>query len=461
MKRQTLTLIFSILLLNNIFSQNGYVTWGNSFINSRTEWFLPNSPTNTDGNRRVVGWIKDSTMFYMGSQNIKFNVLSGSGERFVTTLSDGTLSSRSYYSVIDTTKLATRYFTNLTYQLKGEYISALDTVERWKPLSWQPDLTNYYTKAEINSLITPTPDLSLYVKYTDTSSMLSPYLSKVLANSMYQPIGNYLTSELDPTVPNYSKSLTNFSVIKASTDGLYEPIFSKNTAFNKSFGTTSGTVAAGDDSRIVNGQVAYSWGNHALSGYQTTTNMQNNLTASSTKYPTVDAVNAGMATKQVALISGTNIKTVNGTTILGSGDITTNQSLSLVGRTLTISGGNSVTLPSSEISVNYPSRVLNTNFDVLDNIFANYSVKILNGTVLISATSASVFLEYSVNGGSSWIIVSEVSREESGLSLISLTTRGATFTLSGTIPAGSLARIRTSIGSGSTVTLVRAQETKF
>lgn len=42
--------------------------------------------------------------------------------------------------------------------------------------------------------------------------------------------------------------------------GVYEPVFTKNTAFNKNFGTTSGTVAQGNDSRINNGQTAYSWG---------------------------------------------------------------------------------------------------------------------------------------------------------------------------------------------------------
>lgn len=43
----------------------------------------------------------------------------------------------------------------------------------------------------------------------------------------------------------------------------YEPGFSKNTAFNKNFGTTIGTVAQGNDSRIINGQTAFGWGDHA------------------------------------------------------------------------------------------------------------------------------------------------------------------------------------------------------
>ena len=50
-------------------------------------------------------------------------------------------------------------------------------------------------------------------------------------------------------------------------------------------------------------------------------NKQTDLTASSTKYPTVDAVNTGLGTKQNTLVSGTNIKTINSTTILGSGNI--------------------------------------------------------------------------------------------------------------------------------------------
>ncbi len=45
--------------------------------------------------------------------------------------------------------------------------------------------------------------------------------------------------------------------------GSYEPSFTKNTAFNKNLGTTAGTVAEGNDSRINNGQTAFGWGNHA------------------------------------------------------------------------------------------------------------------------------------------------------------------------------------------------------
>lgn len=49
-----------------------------------------------------------------------------------------------------------------------------------------------------------------------------------------------------------------------------ENTFSKNSAFNKDFGTTVGTTAQGNDSRIINGQTAFGWGNHSLVGYLTT-----------------------------------------------------------------------------------------------------------------------------------------------------------------------------------------------
>jgi len=58
--------------------------------------------------------------------------------------------------------------------------------------------------------------------------------------------------------------------------GQFEAKFTKNTAFNKNFGTASGTVAQGNDSRINNGQTAYGWGDHASQGYATQTWVGNN-----------------------------------------------------------------------------------------------------------------------------------------------------------------------------------------
>jgi nitrogen fixation protein len=64
-------------------------------------------------------------------------------------------------------------------------------------------------------------------------------------------------------------------------------------------------------------------GINAVIGYtpEDVDNKQTDLTPSPTKYPTVNAVNAGLGAKQNTLVSGTSIKTLEGINTLGSGDL--------------------------------------------------------------------------------------------------------------------------------------------
>jgi hypothetical protein len=57
--------------------------------------------------------------------------------------------------------------------------------------------------------------------------------------------------------------------------------------------------------------------------------IDNNLTASTTRAPSKTAVNTGLALKQDLLVSATNIKTVNGSSILGSGNLVVSASQTL------------------------------------------------------------------------------------------------------------------------------------
>lgn len=91
--------------------------------------------------------------------------------------------------------------------------------------------------------------------------------------------------------------------------------------------TDSGTLAIGLESGYsipttssqTNWDTAYSWGNHASAGYLSTT------TAASTYQPLSTNLNGWSAiatsSKQDALVSGTNIKTVNSNSLLGSGNL--------------------------------------------------------------------------------------------------------------------------------------------
>ena len=70
------------------------------------------------------------------------------------------------------------------------------------------------------------------------------------------------TTALGNTPPTANNQLTRKDYVDTGLAGK-EPSFTKNTAFNKDFGTTAGTVVEGNDSRILNGQTAFGWGNHA------------------------------------------------------------------------------------------------------------------------------------------------------------------------------------------------------
>lgn len=97
----------------------------------------------------------------------------------------------------------------------------------------------------------------------------------------------------------------------------YEIAFTKNTAFNKNFGTTNTTVAEGNDFRILNGQTAFTWGNHAgLYSLAAHTHTFASLTTKPTTLAGYGITDALLASAYTASDVLTKIKTVDGT---GSG----------------------------------------------------------------------------------------------------------------------------------------------
>lgn len=146
---------------------------------------------------------------------------------------------------------------DLLYQPVGVYLTS-ESDPVWSGVS-----SNYRTKTQNDLLYQP---IGIYLTTESDpiwTGVAGNYRTKVQNDLLYQPVGSYLTTETDPTVSTYAKSLTGFSVIKTDTDLVYEPLFTKNTAFNKDFGSTSGTVTEGSDMRLVQAEWAYSWGDHA------------------------------------------------------------------------------------------------------------------------------------------------------------------------------------------------------
>lgn len=110
-----------------------------------------------------------------------------------------------------------------TYNINGleNFIYTKSDV-KYKPITYTP---NY---AEITTALGFTPyNNSNPAGYINTevdpvwTSVSGNYRTKTQNDLLYQPIGTYITTEVDPTVPSYSKTLSAFSVIKSSTDPLY------------------------------------------------------------------------------------------------------------------------------------------------------------------------------------------------------------------------------------------------
>lgn len=300
------------------YSQTGYESTRNNGANQTTERYVINSPGNTPSTSFTTWRVKDSTFIewlfpYLYLRKIPDSINIGNPKNFLHTGSDGRVLSSS--------------------------------------ITWlYPDTFNIF----------PTKSY-LFTNYFDKAQSDTRYLMSF--------------TELDPTVPNYSKSLNSFGDIKSSTDSLYEPIFSKNTAFNKNFGAISGTVTEGNDSRVLNGQTAFSWGNHATQGYLVGTdtislsnrinNKQNQLNGTGFVKATGPIISYDNSTYLTSEIDGSvtnelqTISKVGNIATLSNGggsfsvtdadsSITNEiQSLSINNRTISISSGNSVTVPQA------------------------------------------------------------------------------------------------------------------
>ena len=114
-----------------------------------------------------------------------------------------------------------------------------------------------------------------YIPLTVESVSKSVALSTHDHSGVYAPVTHDHSGVYAPVTHDHSGV---YAPVTHDHSGVYEPVFSKNTAFNKNFGITSGTVAQGNDSRIVNGQTAYSWGNHASAGYALSSALANYVT---------------------------------------------------------------------------------------------------------------------------------------------------------------------------------------
>ena len=136
-----------------------------------------------------------------------------------------------------------------------------------------------------------------------TSSALSPYaLTSNLAT--VATTGSYNSLSNKPTIPTTTSSVTSGSTAALTSGGAYTNLVRRKSTSTATGSSTQGIYVD------ANGQI------------QTCTAVTSTYAATGTAPVNGKAVSNAIATKQDTLVSGTNIKTINNESILGSGNIT-------------------------------------------------------------------------------------------------------------------------------------------
>ena len=140
--------------------------------------------------------------------------------------------------------------------------------------------------------------------------------------------GSYASLSDTPEIPNATSDLTN------DGDGTYPFLLNKSSGYIDGIGTLGGSTAQARN-------LAYTWDNGVIQESHTVANY--------------DDLTNELATKQDTLVSGTNIKTINNESILGSGNIN-------------ISGGG-----STDVQINGTSIVSNDIANIITESAYNSS----------------------------------------------------------------------------------------
>lgn len=461
---KTLITLISLLFVSLIHAQQ-YFNFAQSATNNRQEWHFQNSPTNMDANRIVVGFIKGQqsspgvalwSTFVMQTDTIRFPKLAGSGVSVIGLNANGSIYRLNKYALIDTTVLATK--------------------------SW------------VNGIL---PNVSGKLNISDTAAMLNNYalLSDIKWSNLSGIPSAFMPMAHMHGIAEILSLSDSLSVID-SLIGIKEPAFSKNTAFNKNFGTASGTIAEGNDSRILNGQTAFGWGNHAAAGYAKiadtiggpgngkimTTAAANNAINTLTndvngKVPasrtiTINGVTQDLSANRTFTISAgtgtvTSVGVTNTSDITATGSpVTTSGNISLNLSTTGVTAGRydwvqvdtkgRVTAagnPSLPTPIAPGTRSFNTGYQVSTTLYSSVTVGASCSVSLgvLGSGNGTATVEISANGTTGWISLGLITKNSANL--VGLTTaNGGSFTF--TLPPGYYYRMVTAsstTGIGNTV----------
>ena len=231
--------------------------------------------------------------------------------------------------------------------------------------SWGSTISNGTGFLKNNGSGTYSYDNSTYLtSYTETDPNVYAW-----AKASVKP--TYNNAEVGAAATSHSHgNITNAGAI-GSTTALPIITTTSGVLTTGTFGTASGTFAQGNDSRINNGQTAYGWGDH--SGLYVAASLTGKVSADNGS--SFGYLKASDFTNTLGDISP-NIKTINSTAVIGSGNFTLAQLAGSLTQNFNVAtlgieaGSNDWSVAGSAGVLNFTSYAASISFGTTGNITA-------------------------------------------------------------------------------------------